>query len=234
MFVFGTSSATLALTVLSIGSFRACGCAEIPVEGTGGKSFGKVDSMRWPSLFGMLCLSSFLSTLAAGQSAIHAGPVSSDSDPSPSVSVTEKGDLPEAPNASPVGRSGDAARDVSETHLVAPTLELEKTTLRSGHTLDRNLILLHAFSAAALVEDLETTVRGVQGQANRAELNPLFGAHPTRARLYGIAVPLNVLSFYVSYHYKKIEPGSRLWKLGPGISIAVHTAAAINNLVAAH
>jgi hypothetical protein len=38
----------------------------------------------------------------------------------------------------------------------------------------------------------------------------------------------------VSYHYKKIQPGGNLWKLGPGISIAVHTAAAINNLVALH
>jgi hypothetical protein len=191
--------------------------------------------MRWPLLSGVLFLSLVLSTMAAGQSAIHAGTVSSASDPSPSVSVSEKGDLPEAPNASPVGRSSvDAARDDSETHLVTPTLELEKSTPRSGHTLDRNFILLHAVSAAALVADLETTVRGVQGQANGAELNPLFGPHPTRARLYGVAVPLNVLSFCVSYHYKKIEPGGGLWKLGPGISIAVHAAAAINNLVAAH
>jgi hypothetical protein len=196
--------------------------------------------MRWPLSCGVLFLSllvstMFLSTMAAGQSVIHAGTVSSDSDPSPSDRVADTEDLPEAPSASPGGHSsGDAANDVSETRLASPALELEKSTGKRGHTLDRNFILLHAISAAALVADLETTVRGVQGQVNGAELNPVFGAHPTRARLYGIAVPLNVLSFYVSYHYKKVEPGGRLWKLGPGISIAVHTAATINNLIAAH
>lgn len=194
--------------------------------------------MRWPLSSGRLFLSlfastMFVSTMASGQSAIHAGTVSSDSAPSPSVSVAEKADLPEAPSASPVQPSSDVTHEITETHLVSPTLE-EKSTPRTGRTLDRNFILFHAFSAVALVADLETTLRGVQGQANRTELNPLFGAHPTRARLYGIAVPLNVLSLYVSYHYKKVEPGGKLWKLGPGISIAVHTAAAINNFVAEH
>ena len=205
----------------------------IPVVGTAGKSFGKVDRMRWPLSSGVLFLSLCVSTMAAGQSAIHAGAVSSESDPSPSVSVAEKPDLPEAPSASPVQSGGDVTREVTDTHFASPML-VEKSTPRTGHTLDRNFILLHAVSAAALVADLETTIRGVQGQANGAELNPLFGAHPTRARLYGIAVPLNVFSFYVSYRYKKMEPGGKLWKLGPGISIAVHTAAAINNLVATH
>jgi hypothetical protein len=220
----------------------------------------------------VLLLSLFLSTVAACQSAMHAGIASSDSDPSLSpilscfgqsparassvdivlpvtrfsldgcarenhlnqtlVCLGETTDLPEAPSALP-GGSGDLTLEGSETSFASPALELENNINR-GRTLDRNFILLHTLGAVALVADLETTVRGLQRQANGAELNPLFGAHPTRARLYGIAVPLNIFSFYVSYHYKKIQPGGNLWKLGPGISIAVHTAAAINNLVASH
>jgi len=67
-----------------------------------------------------------------------------------------------------------------------------------GKTIDRNFVLLHTFSTIALVADIETPVYSVAGRRS-SEMNPLFGANPTRAQLYGIAVPLNVLSFYVSY-----------------------------------
>ncbi len=149
------------------------------------------------------------------------------------VAVTRN--LPEAPSASPEGaNSADPTPNVSETSLVSPALASERDTYRSGRTLDRKFILLHALSTVALVADLETTVRSFEGQAKATEVNPLFGAHPTRARLYGIAVPLNALSFYLSYHYKKVEPGRSIWKVGPGLTIAVHTAAVINNLIATH
>jgi hypothetical protein len=86
----------------------------------------------------------------------------------------------------------------------------------------------------ALVADLETTVHALAGRPKTSELNGLFGAHPTRVRLYGIAVPLDAVSFYLSYRSKKTEPTRGVWKLAPGLSIAVHTAAAINNLIVAH
>jgi hypothetical protein len=231
--------------------------------------------MLRPLFSSVLFLSLFLSIMAAGQSAIRAGIVSSysDPDPSPNLSLSCFGqssadgaflitkfssngcaqgnrlatepnqrpvcvagtiDLPEAPSTSLGDSSSGDAREVSESHFVSPTLELEKNAGKGGRTLDRHFILLNTLSAVALVADLETTVRGVEGQAKGAELNPLFGSHPTRARLYGIAVPLNIFSLYVSYHYKKIEPRGSIWKLGPGVSIGVHTAAAINNLIATH
>jgi hypothetical protein len=148
-------------------------------------------------------------------------------------SLATSRDLPEAPSAVQDGpASGDAIPDVSGIRVASPGLELERDTNRSGRTLDRQFLLLHTLSAVALVADLESTVRSLQGQTKAAELNPLFGAHPTRARLYGVAVPLNALSFYLSYRYKKREPGRGLWKVGPGLTIAVHTAAVINNLAA--
>jgi hypothetical protein len=99
--------------------------------------------------------------------------------------------------------------------------------------VDRRFIVLHTLSAMALVADVETTVRVLAEQPKANELNPLFGGRPTRARLYGIGLPLNALSFYLSYHYKRMNPNGRVWKLGPGLCIAFHTAAALNNLVTA-
>jgi hypothetical protein len=141
-------------------------------------------------------------------------------------------DVPEAPSAFHPS-SADEMPEVRETRFVSPTLSVEQNTRSSARTLDGEFTWLHTLSAMALVADLETTARGLEGQAKGSELDPVFGAHPTRARLYGIAVPLNVLSFYLSYHYKKIEPGRSIWKVAPGLSIAVHTGAAINNLIAA-
>src|ERR1035437_7924463 len=153
----------------------------------------------------------------------------------PASCVAETTNLPEAPSAFQGGPSKfDSTREDNGTRIVPSTGAVEQDFNRTGRTLDRKFILLHALSAVALVADLETTAYSFRGQAKVTELNPLFGAHPTRARLYGIAVPLNVLSFYVSYRYKKNQPGRSLWKLVPGLSIAAHTAATINNLIATH
>jgi hypothetical protein len=111
---------------------------------------------------------------------------------------------------------------------------MKQTTDTGSRTLDGRFILLHTLSTGALFADLETTARALAGQTKATELNGLFGGHPTRARLYGIAVPLDAVSFYLSYRSKKIEPRRNMWKVAPGLSIAVHTAAAINNLIVAH
>jgi len=124
--------------------------------------------------------------------------------------------------------------DTSGILLALPAMAVEPNANNRGHILDRKFILLHSLSTVALLADLETTARAIAAQPRAPELDPLFGEHPTRARLYGIAVPLNALSFYLSYHAKKTEPKRRFWIIGPGVSIAVHSAAAINNLIATH
>jgi len=143
--------------------------------------------------------------------------------------------LPEAPGT--VGRepaTAAATPALRETAFVPPTLAMERNTNKSWHTLDRKFILLHTLSTMALIADLETTARGLARQPKPTELNPLFGSDPTRARLYGIGVPLSAFAFYLSYHSKKIAPRRSVWKVGPELSIAVHSAAAINNLIVTH
>jgi hypothetical protein len=148
-----------------------------------------------------------------------------------SSAATTFSHLPRAPE--PSGDSTDTRgsdmRNVSgmgvAVPIVAPSME------SSSRTMDRQFILLNALSTVALVADVEATIHAVGGETKANEVNPVFGAHPTRARLYGITLPLNALSFYLSYHAKKTMPKRRIWEIGPGLSIAVHTGAAINNLV---
>jgi hypothetical protein len=147
-----------------------------------------------------------------------------------SASATASSDLPDTPGPQSTG----GTRDLSRTRAVPPALAMKRNTKTGSRTLDGKFILLHSLSTVALFADLETTAHALAGQPKATELNGLFGGHPTRARLYGIALPLDAVSFYLSYRSKKTEPRRNVWKIAPGLSIAVHTAAAINNLIVAH
>lgn len=159
-------------------------------------------------------------------------PTSSCTSQIPAVASPSVPDAPSAFTGSP--NKSEGMGDASGFLLAPQAMAVEPNANSRGRILDRKFILLYSLSTVALLADLETTVRAVAAQPRATELNPLFGEHPTRARLYGIAVPLNALSFYLSYHAKKTEPKRRWWIIGPGVSLAVHSAAAINNLVAAH
>jgi hypothetical protein len=151
------------------------------------------------------------------------------------LAQTASSNLPGVPSAQAYPENKDNNRDSSPTRSVSQSLAQAGATNSTKGTLDRKFILLQTFSTAALVADLETTAHVFAGRQPKAiELDPLFGQHPTRVRLYGIGVPLDAFIFYMSYHAKKVAPNRRLWELGPGLSIAVHSAAAINNLIVAH
>lgn len=184
-----------------------------------------------------------LSVMATSQTALPVGPARSDSMPSstptsscqsqsPAVACPSLPDAPSVFHDSPNNSEGMGG--TSGFLLAPPAMAVEPNANSCGRILDRKFILLYSLSTVALLADLETTARAVAAQPSATELNPLFGEHPTRARLYGIAVPLNALSFYLSYHAKKTEPKRRWWIIGPGVSLAVHSSAAINNLIATH
>jgi hypothetical protein len=110
---------------------------------------------------------------------------------------------------------------------------MERNTNPNWHTLDSKFILLHTFSTVALIADIVTTAHGLAVQPNAIELNPLLGERPTLARIVGTAVPLHAFSFYLSYRAKKLAPRRNVWTVIPKLSIAIHAAAAINNLIVA-
>jgi hypothetical protein len=144
--------------------------------------------------------------------------------------------LPDAPSASWVGpNSTDRSQELlNGTSFVPPTLLLERNTNKSWHTLDTKFIVLQTLSTIALFADIETTTHALAAQPRAIELNPLFGQHPTPARVYGTAIPLHAFAFYLSYRAKKLAPRRNVWTFAPTLLIAVHIAAAINNLIVAH
>jgi hypothetical protein len=94
-------------------------------------------------------------------------------------------------------------------------------------TIDRSFILMQAAAIGATMADAETTLYCIHNNTAR-EANPLFGATPSRARIYGTIVPITVFLAYLDYRGKKNLPHSH-WKVMPAIAAIAHTAAAINN-----
>lgn len=107
-------------------------------------------------------------------------------------------------------------------------------TNKNRRVLDRKFIFLQSLSTLAMVADIESTAHALEGKSGAAELNPLFGQHPTRARMYGIGAPVNALTLFLSYRAKKIAPTRRLWELAPALTMAIHAGAAANNILASH
>jgi len=227
------------------------------LRGKGLQITRKIDGKLRLGLAGVL----LLSNMAVSQAAKQVGIVPPDSAPSldvaasPSLDVRAQEnrlpiklnqtatstantslDLPDAPSAFWVGsNSTDRTQErMNGIGFLPPTLLLERNTNKSWHTLDTKFILLQALSTVALFADIQTTTHALAAQPKAIELNPLFGKHPTPARVYGTAVPLHAFAFYQSYRAKKLAPRRNVWKFAPKLSIAVHTAAAINNLIVAH
>ena len=74
----------------------------------------------------------------------------------------------------------------SELQFVPPTFSIEPNNGQRWHTLDAKFITLHALSTAALIADSEATLQGLKEKPKATELDPLFGKHPTAARLYSL------------------------------------------------
>lgn len=94
-------------------------------------------------------------------------------------------------------------------------------------TIDHQFVLFNTLQIAASVADAETTVAGIRLGLN--EVNPFVGRHPTRARVYEVVLPVDSVIVLLSYHYKRISPSRKWWRLYPESGIAVHTFAAASN-----
>jgi len=92
---------------------------------------------------------------------------------------------------------------------------------------DRQFKMLTALSIAATTADIESTLHCSQ---SCREVNPLYGAHPTRARLYGINAPFLVGELMISRMVRKRLPGRKLWMV-PSLSLsASHMFGVASNL----
>jgi hypothetical protein len=91
---------------------------------------------------------------------------------------------------------------------------------------------LAVLSTMAWGADMVSTEIGVAGGAS--ELNPIFGRHPSPARLWGTSVPVQSLFLYACHRDSEEHPQGRFWRIAMKVSIGVHTFGAANNLLAIH
>ena len=93
---------------------------------------------------------------------------------------------------------------------LAQDLRAEKTK-----TADRKFWTVTGLAAASTVSDVEVTAHALQNP-NCSEHNPLFGSHPSRAKMYGVSVPATAAYALVGYWLKK--RGVKLWAV-PQLSL---------------
>ena len=80
---------------------------------------------------------------------------------------------------------------------VAQDLRAEQTK-----TADRKFWTVTGLAAASTVSDVEVTAHALQNP-NCTEHNPLFGSHPSRARMYGVSIPATAGYALLGYWLKK-------------------------------
>jgi hypothetical protein len=130
-------------------------------------------------------------------------------------------------------RGGDSACAIGGEAASSVRSGVQGEVHNNHRVLDKKFVLFQSLNTLAMVADIESTAHALDGKSV-VELNPLFGQHPTRARMYGFGIPVDAFTFFLSYRTKKVAPRRRLWELAPAMTIAIHTAAATNNIVASH
>jgi hypothetical protein len=114
---------------------------------------------------------------------------------------------------------------VIQPHL----LGLAPARLVSRHVIDRTFILLSGLFVGTVVADAESTKFALDHGGR--ELNPIFGAHPSRARMYGTTMPIAAWVIYWAYGAKKHAPRYKAWMFPPLFGAVVHGGAAASNAI---
>jgi hypothetical protein len=149
------------------------------------------------------------------------------------ANAQEEAHLPNAPSQYASAKNDDivVAQQTEPSGINVRDLAIDSH--RPPRTLDRQFVLLNSLLVAATLADAELTLHCVNSLSCR-ELNPILGSHPTRGRMYAIAVPLTAVSVYLSYHYKRKSPSKGWWKVYPITFSAVHSVGPIYYLLASH
>ena len=94
----------------------------------------------------------------------------------------------------------------------------------------RKFWALTAFSAAMTVADIELTQNCLATVRGCYETDPLYGTHPSRARMYAINVPINAVVTYVSYKALTGKRLSKLWTWPQLALTATHFGGVVTNI----
>jgi hypothetical protein len=99
---------------------------------------------------------------------------------------------------------------------------------------DRKFFVLAGVAAAATAFDVTTTSRCMSTYVDCREGNPLLGAHPSTARLYGVSFSILGGQLLASAWLRRKTPNGKLWMALPIITAAGHGMAAVLNLRTMH
>jgi hypothetical protein len=110
--------------------------------------------------------------------------------------------------------------------IVSSRLEITAAPVES-RIVDWKFGILAALALGSTIADAEVTLHCPQPCR---EVNPLYGAHPTRARLYGTNAPFLVGEIMLSRLVRKRSPERRLWMI-PSLSLTMgHMLGVASNL----
>lgn len=98
---------------------------------------------------------------------------------------------------------------------------------------DKKFWILGGLQVGATIADFETTQWAQGVRPDGGELNPLYGMHPGRTRMYSIGMSLTALQIAMQYRAKaKAHEAGKLkkgWIVGALINAGVHTFLAVHN-----
>ncbi len=151
---------------------------------------------------------------------------------SPHANAQGEAPFPNAPSQAIASNNDVLTREQTRPSEIQ-VRDLAIESYKPPRTIDRQFIVLNALQVLAAIADAETTLNCVSSP-RCGEVNPILGSHPTRGKMYALAVPLTALSVYLSYHYRRKGPTRDWWRAYPLTLSAVHAFGAVNNLIVSH
>jgi hypothetical protein len=98
---------------------------------------------------------------------------------------------------------------------------------------DKKFWVLATLEVGATVADFETTQWAQRVRPDGGEMNPLYGRHPGRARMYSIGMSLDAVQILMQYRSKAKAEGSgkagKAWIVGALLNTGIHTFLAVHN-----
>ncbi len=110
----------------------------------------------------------------------------------------------------------------------------ESETVRAPYRRpDHRFLFFAAAQIVATVADAETTQWALRSHPQAGEMNPLFGRHPDRARMYGIAFSITAVQILMQHHVKTVAERTgkfrNAWMVGASVNTGFHTFLAVHN-----
>jgi len=134
----------------------------------------------------------------------------------------------DAPSASMSPQSSASSEQerlrIRDLRRNTPTFSITTTPqIQARSVVDKHFVLQQIYPVLASVSDIQLTRYALRN--GFVEGSPLFGHHPSASTMYGVSMPLCVVTTFWSYRLKKASPHSKLWTIPPLVLGSVHIAA---------